>query len=256
MDRLAFTSLKAVTEERIRREMLTNELTNVTTTGFKRSYDSATRSIKVEGPGFDSRLMPVIQARDVIDLTPGTLMVTGRKLDISMDAKTVLGVSAKGGDLAFTRRGDLRVNPTGVIETGTGLAVRGEDGREINAPAGFEVEITADGTVWARDPNTPDQASQRVGRLLLRDASDTPLVRREDGLYRPTGRSVTAGGDFRSGPQPVSVTAGALEGSNVSPIEAMVRMLDQSRSFETQIKIIKESRGLDESGATMLRSGR
>jgi len=63
MDRLAFTSLKAVTEERIRREMLTNELTNVTTTGFKRSYDSATRSIKVEGPGFDSRLMQELRVR-------------------------------------------------------------------------------------------------------------------------------------------------------------------------------------------------
>jgi len=107
MDRLAFTSLKAVTEERIRREMLTNELTNVTTTGFKRSYDSATRSIKVEGPGFDSRLMPVIQARDVIDLTPGTLMVTGRKLDISMDAKTVLAANPVQGIATFevpTRR--------------------------------------------------------------------------------------------------------------------------------------------------------
>ena len=49
-------------------------------------------------------------------------------------------------------------------------------------------------------------------------------------------------------------TAGAVEGSNVSPIEAMVRMLDQTRSFETQIRIIKESRGLDESGSSMLRA--
>jgi flagellar basal-body rod protein FlgF len=89
---------------------------------------------------------------------------------------------------------------------------------------------------------------------MLRDASGTPLGRREDGLFKASGDGVLPTGDFRTGPTPVGVTAGAVEGSNVSPIEAMVRMLDQTRSFETQIKIIKESRGLDESGATMLRA--
>jgi flagellar basal-body rod protein FlgF len=49
------------------------------------------------------------------------------------------------------------------------------------------------------------------------------------------------------------VTPGALEGSNVTAVQAMVRLMDHSRSFEQQIKIIKESRQIDESGATMLR---
>ena len=45
----------------------------------------------------------------------------------------------------------------------------------------------------------------------------------------------------------------ALEGSNVSAIEAMTRLIDQSRSFETQIRIIKETKALDESGACMMK---
>jgi len=52
------------------------------------------------------------------------------------------------------------------------------------------------------------------------------------------------------------VTSGALEGSNVSPITGMVKLIDHSRTFETQIRIIKESRDLDQSGSSMLRSGR
>jgi flagellar basal-body rod protein FlgF len=37
-------------------------------------------------------------------------------------------------------------------------------------------------------------------------------------------------------------------------VQAMVRLMDHSRSFEQQIRIIKESRQIDESGATMLRA--
>lgn len=254
MDRLAFTSLKSITEERVRREMLTNELTNISSVGFKRSFESASRTIKVQGPGFDSRLMPVLEQRDQINLEPGTRMATARKLDLAMDGATVLGVRARNGDVAFTRRGDLRVSADGVLENGSGFAVLGDDANPINVPAGFDIDIIKDGEVYARDPNAPDQQPVRVGRLMLRDASETPLGRREDGLFRPFGNAVRANGDFQSGPQVASVTAGALEGSNVSPIEAMVRLLDQTRSFETQVKIIKESRGLDESGSTMLRS--
>jgi len=254
MDRLAFTSLKSVTEERVRREMLTNELANITSVGFKKSFESTTRTIKVQGPGFDSRLMPVLEQRDQINLEPGVRMITGRKLDITIDGSGVMGVRAKNGELAFTRRGDLHVNNEGLLETGGGQAVLGENAAPINVPVGLDLEISQDGTIWARDPNVAEQAPVQVGRLLLRDASATPLGRREDGLFKPFGDQVLPNGDFQTGPVPVSVTAGAVEGSNVSPIEAMVRMLDQTRSFETQIKIIKESRGLDESGSSMLRA--
>jgi len=116
MDRLAFTSLKSVNEERIRREMLTNELANVASVGFKRSYEAATLTVKAQGPGFDTRLMPVLEQVDQINLSPGVRMVTGRKLDIAIDGAGVLGVRASNGDLAFTRRGDLHVNAEGLLE--------------------------------------------------------------------------------------------------------------------------------------------
>jgi flagellar basal-body rod protein FlgF len=46
-----------------------------------------------------------------------------------------------------------------------------------------------------------------------------------------------------------------VEGSNVNAIGVMVKMMDQARSFEMQVNMIKESKSCDESGATMMKGG-
>jgi flagellar basal-body rod protein FlgF len=51
----------------------------------------------------------------------------------------------------------------------------------------------------------------------------------------------------------VLLQSGSLEGSNVNPIEAMVKMIDISRSYEAQIKMIKEIKSIDENGASLMR---
>src|SRR5210317_1518282 len=104
MDRLAFTAAAAVNEKKIARQLMTNELANVATVGFKRSFDVALKSIKIEGQGFDTRFQPQAIPEERVLLTPGSLMVTGRKSDIAMNNATVLGVQAPNGDTAFTRR--------------------------------------------------------------------------------------------------------------------------------------------------------
>jgi flagellar basal-body rod protein FlgF len=61
------------------------------------------------------------------------------------------------------------------------------------------------------------------------------------------------GRDFPTGPLVASLQSGGLEGSNVNPIEAMVKMMDFSRSFEAQIKMITEAKSIDETGSSMMR---
>ncbi len=252
MDRLAFTAAAAITEQTLARQHMVNELANMSTVGFKRSYDMAMQSITAEGAGFSSRIQPQAISKDVIRLDGGTVMATGRSLDVAINGKAVLGVTSTDGTQAYTRRGDLRVNARGVLETGAGHVVRGEGGAPINVPPGFVVTINPDGNVVARDPALPStQRGQTVGRLMLRDASNTELIRRMDGLFDVYGKPI--GTDIPGGPAMAGVTPGALEGSNVTAVQALVRLMDHSRSFEQQIRIIKESRQIDESGATMLR---
>jgi flagellar basal-body rod protein FlgF len=92
----------------------------------------------------------------------------------------------------------------------------------------------------------------QLGQLMLRDASEMPLIRRTDGLFEPLEEDYR-GSDFPDGPEPVSVVTGALEGSNVNPVEAMVKLMDYSRSFEAKIKTISDVKEIDESGASMMR---
>jgi flagellar basal-body rod protein FlgF len=251
MDRLAFNAAAAINEQRLARQMITHELANVVTVGFKTSFEVAMSAIKVEGAGLPTRMQPQSISKDIIQLRPGEVITTGRNLDISMNEETVLGVTAPNGQLAFTRRGDLKVNSAGVLEDALKHVVRGEGGGPITIPPGLTITINPDGTIFAADPAQTGPVQQTlIARLLLRDASTTPLERRDDGLFGPVGK---LGGDVTGGPKLPSLTAGALEGSNVNAMMAMVKLMDQSRSFEHQVRNIKESKNADEAGATMLK---
>ena len=86
----------------------------------------------------------------------------------------------------------------------------------------------------------------------MRDASKTNLERNEAGLYRVVGSA--AGQDITKGTLLPSLTSRTLEGSNVNAMEVMVKLMAQSRSFEQQVNMIKESKQIDESGASMMKS--
>lgn len=251
MDKLAYTALSAMQSQSVVRAAITNELANVSTIGFKKSFQIASSAVKIDGPGHESRYQPGLQINDVINLSPGTPMSTGRPLDVAMNDRTVLAVQSAEGDIAFTRRGDLKVSPTGVLENAEGELVMGEGG-PITVPVGNLITVSPDGTVFAQLPTDPEAAAIAIGQLMLRDASQTELVRRTDGLFEPR-EAALKGQDFPTGPKPVSVSPGMLEGSNVNPVATMVKMLDFSRQFEMQLKLVKETQSIDEAGSTMMR---
>ena len=253
MDRLAFNAAAAINEMRVGRQMTTNELANVATPGFKRSFESAMLTLKVQGAGFESRLQPQSFASDNINMKPGVIVKTGRDLDVAMDEQTVMGVTSTNGELAFTRRGDLKLNGKGVLEMGTGALVRGQNGGPITIPPGFFVKISKDGSVFATNPAQAGVAAPvLIDKILLRDASQVALERREDSLYKIVGKPV--GEDIPVTGRLATLSPETLEGSNVNAMEVMVKLMDQSRSFEMQVNVIKQNKDVDESGGTMMRA--
>lgn len=253
MDRLIFTAATAMSEQRLDRQSMTHELANVSTVGFKKAYQVANRAVRTEGDGFDTRFLPRAFTTASIDLTEGPRMVTARPLDIAMNDATVLGVQAADGNLAWTRRGDLRVDVNGILTTGSGNPVLDQSGAPVQLPVGaVGYELQEDGTISVMDPNAPEAGSQPIGALLIKDASNVDLGRREDGLFRPLTQTED-GQDFTQGPNVASITPGALEGSNVSAMHALVKFIDHMRSFEMQTKSIKEMKDIDASGEAMMR---
>lgn len=254
MDRLAFNASAAIAESRTAQHMVNNELANVSTPGFKRSFESAMVSVKAEGAGFSSRIQPKSLNVDTIIMTAGiALIATGNDLDIAMNDKAVLGVSGTDGTVAYTRRGDLRVSAKGILETGNGHAVRGQGGGPITIPPGFKATINTDGSIFAENPSAVGvPAPVLIDRLLLRDADGIKLSRRTDGLFGVEGQP--NGTDLPETKMLLTVNPKCLEGSNVNALSVMVRLMDLSRSFEMNVNVIKQSKDSDESGATMMRN--
>lgn len=272
MDRLVFTAHMAQREYRLDRQVLTHELANVSTVGFKKALATANLAVKVQGDGFDSRFLPRAFTQNLVDLTQGERIVTGRSLDIAMDQQTVMGVQAENGDIAFTRRGDLQVSQDGLLQLSNGHPLLDENGAPISMPSGLAFSVRSDGRVIARDPVDTAAPEVEVAQLMLRDASQQPLMRRQDGLFQPfllgdaeeafdgdlnaLPQRIVQGqvaSDFESGPEVPSITSGALEGSNVSIVETLVKFIDHMRNFEMQTKVIKEMKDNDSSGASMMR---
>ena len=193
----------------------------------------------VQGSGASTRVF-ALETTPGYDPTPGAIGNTGRNLDVAMRGNAWLTVQGLDGTEAYTRGGSLELSSDGTLTTRSGLPVLG-DGGPIQVPAGSEVGIGADGTVSARTGNgrpTP------VGRLKL-VTPEAPLTRGEDGLFRG------AEGDL-----PADATArlqdGALEGSNVSPVETMVQMIAAARQFEAQMKLMQTAEGDEKAAAQLL----
>ena len=253
MDRLAFNASAAISESRTAQHMTNNELANVSTPGFKRSFESAMQSITAVGSGFSSRIQPKSLNVDTIIMTPGTVMSTGRDLDVALNDKAVLGVTGSDDTLAFTRRGDLKLSTKGVLETGSGYVVRGQSGGPITVPPGFKAVINSDGSIYAENPtDTGVSKPVLIDRLMLRNAEGVNLSRRVDGLFGLEGKP--NGADIPDSKAMLSLNPKSLEGSNVNALSVMVRLMDLSRSFEMNVNVIKQSKDADESGATMMRN--
>ena len=258
MDKLVFTSLSGAKTGTIQRTMLTNDLANVSTVGFKRASFQRAVPAQLDGPGFAVRFQPLVENRtDVVDLKAGTRIDTGNPLDVAFNGQTVMGVLTDQGQLAFTRRGDLRVSELGFLETANGYLVAGEGGGPITVPEGGSPTITPDGTVFFNqaeaDPAAAAAPPVQIGQMLIRDASGTTLQRRLDGLYEQLGAN-GAGGDIAPGPEAASLSTGALEGSNVNPVEVLVNLMDYYRSFETQMKLVKSAEELDQTGTRLMQT--
>jgi flagellar basal-body rod protein FlgF len=138
------------------------------------------------------------------------------------------------GTEAYTRNGSLQVSPNGILQTANGQTVMGEGG-PIAIPPNTTVTVGKDGSIASLTTDTVPATSTIVGRLKLVNPDQKQLVRGDDGLFRQQD-----GTQAQADPA-VTVTSGALEGSNVSAVDSMVNMISLARSLETQMSLLKNA---------------
>ncbi|MET0855453.1 MAG: flagellar basal body rod protein FlgF [Telluria sp.] len=232
MDRLIYTAASGAKHILEQQATTAHNLANVTTTGFRAQID-AFRAVQVESEGLPTRAF-VVNSTAGANFDSGTIQMTGRDLDVAVRGKGWLAVQMPDGTEAYTRSGALQTNANGVLQSAGGFNIAG-DGGPITVPPEVMVTIGGDGTVSTLAAGATPGAAAVLGRLKLVNPPEADLVRGDDGLFRLRDGAVAP-----ADPQ-VVVAGGALEGSNVSPVDMMVNMIALARSFDTQMSLMKNA---------------
>ena len=237
MDRMIYLSMSGAKAAMQRQDSLANNLANSSTVGFRAELQ-AFRSASLPGAGVSTRAY-AIESTPGYKADPGPITTTGRNLDVAMQGNAWLSVQGLDGTQAYTRAGSLNVSSDGTLVTAGGLQVLG-DGGPIQVPANSEISIGQDGTVSTSN----NGRSTQVGRIKL-VTPERPMTRGEDGLFRDPNGDLPADTNAR-------LTEGALEGSNVSPVENMVAMITAARQFEAQMKLLQSAEANEKASAQLL----
>ena len=249
MDRLIYTAMTAMNAAMDRQRVVANNLANASTTGFRQEIFAITPATLKDG-SLEARAMARGNVRGA-DMRTARVVPTGKPLDVALEGKALIAYQSpdRQGEI-YSRRGDLRVAASGVLENGEGLAVLGDGGAPITVPPGFSINLAADGTVLASDPAAPNAAAEAIGRIRLVNPEGSPLAKGIDGFLKVPARN---GG---TGVLPPDLTArltpGALEMSNVETADTLVQMIEAQRAFEQRAKIIATAGTLDEAGSSLM----
>jgi flagellar basal-body rod protein FlgF len=238
MDRMIFLSMSGAKATMQRQDALANNLANASTPGFRAELQ-AFRSVPVQGSGASTRVYS-LETTTGYDSSPGAITSTGRNLDVAAKGNAWLAVQALDGTEAYTRGGSLELSSDGTLTTRSGLPILG-DGGPLQVQPNTEVSIGSDGTVSAK---SRDGKSSTIGKLKL-VTPEIPLTRGEDGLFRAADGDLSADDTAR-------VQDGALEGSNVNPVENMVAMISAARQFEAQMKMVQTAEANEKSAVQLL----
>ena len=243
MDRLIYTALSGAKHVLEQQATTSNNLANVSTTGFRAQLD-AFRAVPVIGEGMPTRAFVVDQTTGS-DFTPGPIQQTGRDLDVAVQGKGWVAVEMDDGSEAYTRHGSLKLSENGILQTQSGRNVVGEGG-PISVPPDVTVTISKDGTVSAIATGTKPGATTVLGRIKLVNPPEESLTRGDDGLFRMRDGSA-ADADAN-----VALAGGALEGSNVNVVDAMVNMISLARQFEMHMSMLKNAENNENKASQLL----
>jgi flagellar basal-body rod protein FlgF len=245
MDKYLYVAMSGA-KETLRAQAANNHnLANASTTGFRADL-SAFQSRAVTGAGFASRVYAT-NATTGWDSTGGAQIATGRDLDISIQGDGFIAVQGRDGREAYTRAGDLRVDPNGLLLTGTGHPVLG-DGGPVSVPPNTSVSIAPDGTISIVPLGQGPETTASVARIKLVNPPKDALERTEDGLFR------LRDGTDAAADAAVRVTSGTLESSNVNAADAMVNMIELARNFDLQVKAMRAAEDNGAASAQLLRN--
>lgn len=233
-------------------DVISNNLANVSTSGFKRSNvafeDLMYQNLRQVGSSSSeqSQLPTGLQLGTGVrvvgtarQFTQGSLQQSGNNLDVAIQGHGFFQVTLPDGTVGYTRDGSFKVNAQGQVVTNNGFAVA----NGITVPANAEnLTISADGNVRASVKESGKMVDRQIGTIALASfVNPAGLEPRGQNLYIET----IASGQPNSGTPGLngmgSLMQGYVETSNVNVVQELVTMIQTQRAYEMNSKAIQTS---------------
>ena len=249
MDRVTHLSLNAMRLFGDNQRAIASSLSNQNTVGFKRDLYANLSTAYVSGGIVNDRAYST-RGDAAVSIEQGKFIPTDSPLDIAIEGRGFLVGQKSNGDQVITRRGDLNIGSDRILRNGEGVAIVGDAGA-ITIPPYKELSVSRDGTILVQLLGVEDgQPATPIGRLRLVDIPTANVTKGEDSLMRPKN------GIIPQADANVTILPRVLESSNVDPIQSMVDMLSNARSYELSVKILTTAKDLDAETAKLMRSDR
>lgn len=208
--------------------VIANNLANVNTTGFKKdgiSFATQFERTLLASGGMGRTLGELgsgpVEIGMFTEFVVGPTQHTGMPLDIAIqDTKGALAVETQQG-IRYTRDGSLTLGPDLELITHSGQKVLDDRQQPISVPPGStKISISETGDVLAD--------GKQVGKIAL-----------YEGNFTKTGANLFTSEDAKP-LDTIKLIPGALEGSNVNPVESMIQMISLQRAYELAQKSISQ----------------
>ncbi len=236
-----YTAYTGMLNEQNRMDIMTNNLANADTIGFKKEGATSQAFDEVlaykikdtsEAGNLPKKLgnmsLGVKIGENYVDYSEGGIKETGNVLDLAISGNGFFTVeyTNKAGETStmYTRDGNFTMNAQGYLVTQDGDYVLGARGRHIRLTTTEDISIDRDGNIY--------QAGENVGTLQITDFEDYNYLERYGENYF---QAVEGAEEIDS---EADIHSGYLEMSNISVVTEMVNMITIQRQYEANQKLI------------------
>ena len=248
MIRALSTAATGMEAQQTRLDVTSNNIANVSTTGYKRvraefedlmyQTERAPGSTTGQGTKAPTGVQIGMGVRTIATQRmhdEGSLQQTGNPLDVAIEGNGFYPINLPSGQVAYTRDGTFKMDNEGRVVNSEGYPLA----TDLNIPADAQsVTIGADGVVSVILPNEPEPV--QLGQIQLATfANPAGLSTMGKNLYTETAASGTPilsnPGQDGTG----TLAQGSLELSNVKVVEEMIYLISGQRAYEVNSRVIK-----------------
>lgn len=237
-----YTAYTGMVNEQNRMDIMTNNLANASTVGYKKEGSTSQSfndvlTVKIKDQSVGMRNVQRIGIKNpgvkigenYTDYSQGSFRITDNTYDLALagDGFFAIEFTNKAGetDTKYTRAGQFTLNKDGYLVTEEGDYVLDTQNRRIRLNTLIDSKITDDGTIYQND--------RAVARIQVTDFEDYDYLEKYgETYYQPIEGARTTAANAQ-------VKSGYLEMANVQVVSEMVNLISITRAYESNQKVIQ-----------------